>query len=99
MDNVQLILISFLNQTRIEKVCHELASSTTPIQDIAFSSGFETLSHFNRIFKRLKNCSPRDYRNLYQKNQINCPTRSSIFEINTTFIAVFLSDSLLNFDT
>ncbi len=58
--------ISFLNQTRIEKVCHELVSKSTPIQDIAFSSGFETLSHFNRIFKRYKNCSPRTYRNRFQ---------------------------------
>lgn len=59
--------ISFLNQTRIEKVCHELASNSTPIQAIAFSTGFETLSHFNRIFKRYKNCSPRTYRHRFQK--------------------------------
>ncbi|GAB5565028.1 MAG: AraC family transcriptional regulator [Winogradskyella sp.] len=57
--------VSFLNQTRIERVCLLLTTTNTPIQDIAFSCGFESLSHFNRTFKKMKNCSPSEFR----KNQ------------------------------
>ena len=59
--------ISFLNQTRIERVCHLLVSSNLKIQDIAFSSGFESISHFNRTFQKLKGCSPRAFRNKNSK--------------------------------
>lgn len=54
--------ISYLNQTRIERVCHLLRSTALPIQNIAFSCGFESISHFNRTFKQFKNCSPKIYR-------------------------------------
>ncbi len=54
--------VSFLNQTRIERVCQLLATSDNSIQNIAFSCGFESLSHFNRTFKSIKECSPRTFR-------------------------------------
>lgn len=54
--------VSFLNQTRIERVCHLLVSSSLRIQDIAFSCGFESISHFNRTFQKIKGCSPRTFR-------------------------------------
>ncbi|WP_353777261.1 helix-turn-helix domain-containing protein [Winogradskyella sp. 3972H.M.0a.05] len=56
--------ISFLNQTRIERVCHLLVSTNMRVQEIAFSCGFESLSHFNRTFNKLKHMSPRTYRQL-----------------------------------
>lgn len=37
------------------------------ITEIALQSGFSSLSTFNRTFKRLKNCTPSEYRNLYNK--------------------------------
>lgn len=54
--------VSFLNLSRIERVCQLLLTSSDSIQDIAFNCGFETLSHFNRTFKTLKGCNPRTYR-------------------------------------
>jgi len=54
--------IRFLNLARIERACQYLLTSTESIQNIAFSCGFETLSHFNRTFKTLKGVSPRDFR-------------------------------------
>ena len=54
--------VSFLNQTRIQRACHLLLSTNIGIQQIAFSCGFESLSHFNRTFKKLKGESPREFR-------------------------------------
>lgn len=54
--------ISFLNQTRIEKACQFLLFSELSVEQIAFSCGYKTLSHFNRTFKRLKNLSPSHFR-------------------------------------
>ena len=60
--------ISFLNIARIEKASQLLITTSQPIQEVAFASGFETLSHFNRTFKKIKNTSPREFRN--SDNQI-----------------------------
>ncbi|TPV35357.1 AraC family transcriptional regulator [Paucihalobacter ruber] len=55
--------ITFLNTTRIENACQLLLHKTESIQRIAFSSGFESLSHFNRTFKKYKQQSPREFMN------------------------------------
>jgi AraC-like DNA-binding protein len=31
-------------------------------EDVALACGFQTVSHFNRVFKRILGCSPGDYR-------------------------------------
>jgi AraC-like DNA-binding protein len=54
--------VSFLNRTRIENACQLLIHSAIPVQEIAFSSGFESLSHFNRTFKELKKMSPSQFK-------------------------------------
>ncbi|MEM1002237.1 MAG: AraC family transcriptional regulator [Bacteroidota bacterium] len=59
--------ISFVNITRVENACQLLLTTDMPIQDVAFSSGFESISHFNRTFKKIKGVSPREFRSLNQK--------------------------------
>ncbi|TYA74038.1 AraC family transcriptional regulator [Seonamhaeicola marinus] len=54
--------ISFLNITRIEQACHFLLTTNLSVQNIAYSCGFESISHFNRTFLKLKEVSPRVYR-------------------------------------
>lgn len=54
--------VTFLNAARIERACQLLTTTETSIKQIAYQSGFESLSHFNRTFKRLKGESPRDLR-------------------------------------
>ncbi|HCD32222.1 MAG TPA: transcriptional regulator, partial [Phycisphaerales bacterium] len=43
----------------------QLIESDQSITDICYNNGFGTLSNFNRVFARLKNCTPRDYRRKY----------------------------------
>lgn len=54
--------ITFLNISRIESVCQQLLCTELSVQQIAFDNGFESLSHFNRTFKKLKRTSPQLYR-------------------------------------
>jgi AraC-like DNA-binding protein len=55
--------ITFLNITRIENACQMLMHKNQSIQQIAYSSGFESLSHFNRTFRKYKEQSPREFMN------------------------------------
>lgn len=54
--------VTYLNATRIEKACQLLFQSQDPIAHISFQTGFETVSHFNRTFKKIKGVTPRAYR-------------------------------------
>ena len=54
--------VRYLNTVRIEKACQYLLQTDLAIAQVAYSTGFESLSNFNRTFKRLKRVSPRDYR-------------------------------------
>lgn len=54
--------VTYVNTARVEKACQLLSNSNISITDIAFSVGFESLSHFNRTFLKLKHVSPSQYR-------------------------------------
>ncbi len=54
--------VTYLNATRIEKACQLLLQTNKNIARISFEVGFETVSHFNRTFKKLKNTTPKVYR-------------------------------------
>lgn len=54
----------FLNDIRIDYACQKLRGSDESISEIAFGTGYNNLSHFNRMFRRHRNCSPREYRRL-----------------------------------
>lgn len=55
--------ITFLNITRIENACQMLSHKNQSIQQIAYSSGFDSLSHFNRTFRKYKGQSPTGFMN------------------------------------
>lgn len=54
--------ITFLNAARVERACQLLTTTETPIQQIAYQCGFDSLSHFNRTFKKYKGRAPREIR-------------------------------------
>jgi AraC-like DNA-binding protein len=56
---------SFLNQSRVQQACQLLINTDDNIQAIAFDCGFESISHFNRTFKKIKGVSPSNYRKLH----------------------------------
>lgn len=52
----------YINDIRIEDASNKLLTSDSSVTDIAFSSGFESLTTFNRIFKKKFGVSPKVYR-------------------------------------
>ncbi len=57
-----LTFVTYLNRLRIERACHYLLQTNWLISEIAYQTGFESIPHFNRTFKKLKAQSPKDYR-------------------------------------
>ncbi|MDR0963246.1 MAG: helix-turn-helix domain-containing protein [Clostridium sp.] len=55
----------YLCYRRIKSAESLLLNPNLSITEIALQSGFSSLSTFNRTFKRTKNCTPSEYRNLY----------------------------------
>lgn len=54
---------SFLNEYRIDIACSILRNnSEMNISDICYAVGFEDIPYFNRVFKRIKKCSPLAYK-------------------------------------
>jgi AraC-like DNA-binding protein len=54
--------VEYVARTRFEKACRLLRDDELKISDIAFAVGFQSLSQFNRVFKRLSGESPTQYR-------------------------------------
>lgn len=53
----------YVNDVRIGNACTLLTESDKTIAAIAFETGFESLTYFNRVFLKKKNITPRDFRN------------------------------------
>jgi len=52
----------YLSRVRIEKAKNLLLNPNLRVSEIAFEVGFQSLTHFNRVFKKLLGQSPSDYR-------------------------------------
>ena len=53
---------TFLQQVRLEHCRRILATTTQTVTEAAFQSGFQNLSHFNRLFRQRWGITPRDFR-------------------------------------
>ena len=52
----------YVNDNRIGNACHLLTESDKSIAQIAYETGFESLTYFNRVFLKKKGVTPRDFR-------------------------------------
>ena len=57
--------IDTLNDIRLGHASRTLIETTNSITEIAFQCGFNNISNFNRIFKKRKNCTPKEFRETY----------------------------------
>jgi AraC-like DNA-binding protein len=54
--------IKYLNEFRVDKAKELLNNLELSVGEVAFNTGFNNLTHFNRIFKALTSQSPSEYR-------------------------------------
>lgn len=57
-----LTFTDFVNRARVEKAKRMLLRPTARITEIAYDVGFQSLSHFNRSFRRIADESPSEFR-------------------------------------
>lgn len=61
-----ITLNNFVIQHRVQHAQRLLVTSNKKILEIAFESGFNSLSRFNTSFKELCHCTPREYRDSHR---------------------------------
>jgi len=59
---VGLTFTDYLARVRVEKVKNLLLNPHKRVSEAAFEAGFQSLSQFNRVFKKIEGLSPSDYR-------------------------------------
>ncbi len=56
--------------TRLGHATRLLVDTTHAVAEICYDCGFNNLSNFNRIFKKRKGCSPKEFRENYRKTKM-----------------------------
>lgn len=54
--------VKYVARTRYGKAASLLREANLRVSEIAFATGFQSLSQFNRVFKKLSGKSPTEYR-------------------------------------
>ena len=63
-------LSDYIIDIRLGHATRQLVDSTKTVAEICYECGFNNLSNFNRIFKKKKGCSPKEFREIYYKKKI-----------------------------
>lgn len=59
----------YLIDIRIGYASRRLVDSLMSVAEICYESGFNNVSNFNRIFKRKKGCTPKEFRENYNRHK------------------------------
>jgi len=62
-------LSEYIIDIRLGFASRLLVDSTMSVAEICYECGFNNLSNFNRIFKKKKGCSPKEFREQYRKKK------------------------------
>ncbi|MGF7142491.1 AraC-like DNA-binding protein/quercetin dioxygenase-like cupin family protein [Anaerotaenia torta] len=54
----------YLQRVRMERCCEMLTGSSRPVSEIAQAVGYNDIKFFNKVFRRMLNMSPREYRKM-----------------------------------
>lgn len=59
-----------LHDIRLGHASRMLIDSSNSISEVAFQCGFNNLSHFNRLFRKKKHCTPKEFRSTYSSTGV-----------------------------
>jgi len=60
---------TYLEKIRVDKATYLLKNTNRTNLEICYEVGFQSPSNFYKVFRRLKNCSPSEYRILIRKEK------------------------------
>lgn len=63
-------LSEYLTDIRIGYAARMLVDTQQSIAEICYGCGFNNLSNFNRLFKKKKHCTPKEFKETYKKTRI-----------------------------
>ncbi|QCX37659.1 helix-turn-helix domain-containing protein [Aureibaculum algae] len=58
--------VEYTNDTRISYATRWLIETDLSIGEIAFKCGFNNIANFNRVFKKVKDCTPSEYKEEFE---------------------------------
>lgn len=62
--------VDTLNEVRLGHASRMLIETTNSINEVAYKCGFNNMSNFNRIFKKKKESTPKDFRKSYNSTGV-----------------------------
>lgn len=62
--------VDTLNEIRLGHASRILIETTHNVTEVAYKCGFNNMSNFNRIFKKKKNCTPKEFRETYNASGV-----------------------------
>jgi AraC-like DNA-binding protein len=71
-------IYDYLMRRRIIYAESLLCDPNLSIIEIAMQSGFNSMSSFNRNFRKIKKCTPKEYRQLYRTQMYHDPSQSQL---------------------
>ncbi len=60
----------YITDIRLGAAARLLIDTTESVSVICYECGFNTLSNFNRLFRKKKGCSPTEFREKYFKTKV-----------------------------
>ena len=60
----------YIIEIRLGHAARLLVDTTNSIAEICYDCGFNNLSNFNRIFKKKKGCTPKEFRENFRKTKV-----------------------------
>ena len=64
-----MTFIDSLTEIRLGHASRMLIDTTQSVSEIAYECGFNNISHFNRIFKKKKGCTPKEFKMSYRMEE------------------------------
>jgi AraC-like DNA-binding protein len=62
--------VDTLNEVRLGHASRMLIETTQSVNEVAYRCGFNNMSNFNRIFKKKKDCTPKEFRQAYTSSGV-----------------------------
>lgn len=62
--------LEYIIDIRLGHAARMLIDTTDSISEICWRTGFNTLTNFNRLFRKRKGCNPTEFREKYQKTKV-----------------------------